>query len=244
MARAAALGSCGRLLESRADLVASLELLPAAVAARTRVIAACAGVERLLGEHAQARARLAAALERLPEPASPEAVALGLELAVGSLFGADYPATREWTARALAGARPLGDPASTATAAGALAMAEAFCGATEAGGRPPGGGSRHRRRATRRRAGGTARRGRLPPLTAELHLDRFDDAATHAGRGLELARATGHMSPMLVPQLLPPRRGCCADGSPTRRGSSTARSSGRGPEASPRRWRGRSSIAR
>ena len=47
-------------------------------------------IEHLLGEHEEARARLADALEQLPDPATPEAVALMIELAVDSLFEADY----------------------------------------------------------------------------------------------------------------------------------------------------------
>src|SRR4051794_39828708 len=87
--RAAARAGRGRRAPARRDLLEGLELLPVdAVAPRTGLTAACAGIEHLLGDHEQARARLGAALEQLPDPASGEAVALKLELAIGSLFDA------------------------------------------------------------------------------------------------------------------------------------------------------------
>ena len=78
------------LLTARAGAFAATGLLPEqAVAPRTGLTAACAGIEHLLGEHEQARKRLTGALAELPDGAGPEAVALKLELALGSVFAAD-----------------------------------------------------------------------------------------------------------------------------------------------------------
>src|SRR4051794_14539206 len=95
-ARAGALVAIGQLAAARRDLLEGMDLLPAdAVAPRTGLTAACAGIEHLLGDHEQAHERLAGALTRLPDPASRDAVALRLELAIGSLFDADYGAMRD-----------------------------------------------------------------------------------------------------------------------------------------------------
>jgi ATP/maltotriose-dependent transcriptional regulator MalT len=201
-ARASALAAIGQLAAARRDLLEGIELLPMdVVAPRTGLTAACAGIEHLLGDHEQARARLAGALEQLPDPASPEAVALRLELAIGSLFNADYEAMRDFACEALAGARPLGDRPLTATAAGLAALAEACVGRVAEA-------ESHRAEAlalvdaltdaelaTRLAAAGYL-------ATAELYLDRYGEATAHAGHGLDVARATGQMSPTLVPTLM------------------------------------------
>src|SRR4051794_22419244 len=201
-ARAGALAAIGQLAAARRDLLEGSELLPPdAVATRTGLIAACAGIEHLLGDHEQAPGRLAGALEQLPDPASPEAVALKLELAIGSLFDADYEAMRDFACAALDGARPLDDRPLTATAAGLAALAEACLGRVAEA-------ESHRGEAlalvealtdaelaTRLAAAGYL-------ATAELYLDRYGDATAHAGRGLDVARATGQMSPTLVPTLM------------------------------------------
>src|SRR4051794_8927194 len=201
-ARASALAATGQLAAARRDLLEGIELLPVgAVAPRTGLTAACAGIEHLLGDHERARARLAAALEQLPDPASPEAVALKLELAIGSLFDADYEAMRNFACEALGGARPLGDLPLTATAAGLAALAEA-CSGRVAEAESHRGEARalveamtDAELATRLAAAGYL-------ATAELYLDRYGEAAAHAGRGLDVARATGQMSPTLVPTLM------------------------------------------
>jgi ATP/maltotriose-dependent transcriptional regulator MalT len=201
-ARAGALAAIGQLAAARHDLLEGIELLPVhAVAPRTGLTAACAGIEHLLGDHEQARARLAGALEQLPDAASPEAVALNLELAIGSLFDADYAAMRDFACEALDGARPLDDRPLTATAAGLAALAEACLGLVAEA-------ESHRAEALAlvdalsdtELASRLAAAGYL--ATAELYLDRYEEAAAHAGRGLDVARATGQMSPTLVPTLM------------------------------------------
>ena len=63
-----------------------------AEALRVRLTVACAGVEHLLGRHAEAHARLERALAELEDPGSPEAVALMIELAVDGLYRASTSA--------------------------------------------------------------------------------------------------------------------------------------------------------
>ena len=179
-------------------------LLPEqAVALRTRLTAACAGdrapARRARGRRAQ---RLADALEQLPDPATPEAVELMMELAVGQ----PVPGGLRGDVR-LGHARRSTAPGRWATARWPP--------------RPPA-CSRWRRRARERSSEAEAHRATARELvdalpdaqlaprlaaagylaTAELYLDRFEEAAAHAGRGLELARATGQMSPTLVPTLV------------------------------------------
>ena len=201
-ARAGLLAATGQLAAARELLLESVGVVSEEdIATRIRLTAACAGIEHLLGRHGEARARLAAALERVPEGASREAVALKLELASQSVFDTDYAAMRTRAADALDGARPLGDPALTATAAALLAMADACLGDIPA--------------ATAHHAEATALVDAMPDsqLAArlqaigflahcELYLDRYVAALAHARRGAELARATGQVSPTLVPALL------------------------------------------
>lgn len=201
-ARAHVRAATGPLAAARADLVEAIGLLPEqAIAARTSLTAACAGIELLLGEHEQAHARLAGALEQLPDRAGPEAVALMIELAIESLFGARYEAMRDWARDALDGARPLGVRALTATTVGLAALAEACTGRIAAA-------EAHREEAvglvdalpdaelaTRLSAAGYL-------ANAELYLDRYEQAAAHAGRGLRVAKATGQMVPTLMPALV------------------------------------------
>src|SRR5207249_10097907 len=67
----------------------------------SRVARACAAVESLLGRQEQARARLARALEALPDHGSPEAVALMLELVVNALWRTRHEEMHEAAERAV-----------------------------------------------------------------------------------------------------------------------------------------------
>ena len=77
LARARALAAEGRLAESHADL-----LEPASRSCRRtrrpacQLTTTCAGVERLLGRHDEAHARLLARLDHLPDASAPDAIAL------------------------------------------------------------------------------------------------------------------------------------------------------------------------
>lgn len=61
-----------------------------------QLVTTCAGVERLLGRHDEAHARLLASLDALPEQAAADAISLMLELAVDALFRSDPESLLEW----------------------------------------------------------------------------------------------------------------------------------------------------
>jgi ATP/maltotriose-dependent transcriptional regulator MalT len=126
---ATALGSAGRLEESRAALHELLGLLPQeASAVRARVVAFIALIEHLVGRHGEATALLLAALEELPDRRSPEAAGLMIELALDGMYEPDFERMAGWAREAYATAVPLGDPALLATAAGALSNGEYHVG--------------------------------------------------------------------------------------------------------------------
>ena len=133
LARARALGACGLLEESRADLLESLALVPGEmVATEVQLTVACAGIEHMLGRYSEARARISAALDRIPDATAPEAVLLMTVLAFDGLFRADFEAMRNAAERALEVARPLDDRALTAMAAAVVTLANAWGGESEA----------------------------------------------------------------------------------------------------------------
>ena len=114
LSRARALVATGQFADGHAALLESIALVPAdAVALRVRLTTACAGVEHLLGRHEQAHARLASAMDSLRDPASREAAALMIELAMDGFSRMDYELMREWAERALehrkAARRPAAD---------------------------------------------------------------------------------------------------------------------------------------
>ena len=191
LSRARALVATGQFADGHAALLQSIGLLPPeAVALRVRLTTACAGVEHLLGRHVQAHARLASAMAGLRDPASPEAAALMIELAMDGFFRMDYDVMREWAERALSTARRVGDRPLTAAALAALAFACATSGATPEG---------------------EARRSEAATLVAdldddelalrldaavnlagtELYLDRYEEAEGHSARAIAVGRATG-----------------------------------------------------
>ena len=125
LSRARALVATGQFADGHAALLESIALVPAdSVALRVRLTTACAGVEHLLGRHEQAHARLASAMDGLRDPASREAAALMIELAMDGFFRMDYELMREWAERALSTARPLGDRPLTAAAVAVLRLRE------------------------------------------------------------------------------------------------------------------------
>ena len=130
LARAGALVATGRLADAHAILLESLALAPAdEPALRVRLAVACAGIERLRGDHERAHARLIGALDGLEDHGSREAVVLMVELATGAFYRVEYEPMRDWAARALTAAHRLGDRPLTAAALAALALACASAGA-------------------------------------------------------------------------------------------------------------------
>jgi len=186
LARSAAQTASGHFADSHSVLLEALAIAPddATVARR------CAAVESLLGRHEQAGARLASAIERLPDQGSAEAVALMNELAVNLVWRARYEEMHACAERAVRAARRLGDPPLTAAALALLTMAESMTGAAE------------RAAASRREATALvdslsdedlARHPESATRLAgtDLYAGWYADGDRHATRALAVARATG-----------------------------------------------------
>ena len=142
LARAEALGATGRLEESRADLLESLELVPAElVACEVRLTVACAGMEHMLGRHREARARIPprSSRSRIPRAGGGP---LMIVLAFDGLFRTDFDAMREAAARALDAARPLGDRPLDGNGRRGAGARVRFGGRAPKPPRPPRGGGR------------------------------------------------------------------------------------------------------
>jgi DNA-binding CsgD family transcriptional regulator len=201
-ALAGAQAATGRFEDSRAALLESIDLTPEEETLRVQLIGACAGVEQLLGHHDEAHDRLSAALAALADPSSPQAVELALHLAAGGFFRMDYAGMRGWGKRALVVARGL-DESLTAASLAVLAVAAAFTG-------PVAEAEAHRAEAAAivDSLSDDDLAGRLDALSslsaADLYLHRYADAASHAERGLAIARATGQgdFAPFLIPVLV------------------------------------------
>ena len=127
-AQAQAHMAAGQFFDAYDCWLAALERMEGApLASRVGLIAACAALENLLGEHAKAHHRLMTALDATGGDASPAAVALLIELAIDGLYRIDHPTAAMWGERALAAARqlPAGRPAASAAGVYALALVQA-----------------------------------------------------------------------------------------------------------------------
>jgi DNA-binding CsgD family transcriptional regulator len=186
LARSAAQTASGHFADSHSVLLEALALAPD----DATVVRRCAAVESLLGRHEQAGARLASAIERLPDQGSAEAVALLNELAVNLVWRARYVEMHACAERAVTAARRLGDPPLTAAALALLTLAESMTGAAE------------HAEACRREA--TALVDSLSDEDLARHLESaarlagtelyggwYADGDRHASRALAVARATG-----------------------------------------------------
>jgi DNA-binding NarL/FixJ family response regulator len=203
MATATALTTAGRLKEARAAVLQALALVPTdAIEKRVRLTAVCAGIEQQLGHHQESHGRLLAALDELTDRNSEAGVSLMVALATDGFYQVRYDQMVEWGLGALAASSGLGDRSLTAAAEAVLALGYAFTGATdEANG--------HRLAAARIVDAMTddeltIRRDALGHLAAaELYLERFEETAAHARRGIEMARAAGegNFFPTLFPCL-------------------------------------------
>jgi ATP/maltotriose-dependent transcriptional regulator MalT len=197
-ARASALTATGHFTDSHRALLDALAIVPQdAPAVRARLVRACAGVESNLGRHEQARELLERALAGLPDPGSPEAVALVIELAMNGFWRADYAAMQDSAGRAVNAARALEDAPLTAAALAVLALADSVMGAAE------------RAESDRSEAAALVESlsddelaRRLDAAAwlagAELYLDRYAEADDHAARALAVGRATGQGELFLV----------------------------------------------
>ena len=201
LARARALAAQGRLAESHVDLLESIAFAPAETAGlHVQLATTCAGVERLLGRHEQAHARLVAGLEQVPNPAAPDAISLMIELAIDGLFRADPDSVCDWGKRALDAARESQERPLVAAAAAILTLGHAVAGSIA--------------EARSAYAEASALLGSMSDeelsaridaaaylASAATYLDRYDDAVAHAERALRLGRAAGHLHPTLLPAL-------------------------------------------
>jgi len=201
LARARALAAQGRLDESHADLLETIVLAPAeAVSLRVQLATTCASVERLLGRHDEAHARLVASLEELPDPAAPDAISLMIELAIDALFRAEPESVRDWATRALRAARELGERPLVAAAAAILTLAHAVAGSIAEAQTAYGEASALLAAMSDEEL--SARVDAAAYLgSAGTYLDRYDEAAAHLERALRLGRAAGHLHPTLLPAL-------------------------------------------
>jgi ATP/maltotriose-dependent transcriptional regulator MalT len=200
--RAQALGLAGELPASQATMDEVLGVLPRNQM-RTRAVVFCAMVERLLGRHAEARARLLAEFDALAGKEFPETASLAIELSFVGLMQGDFAANRTWALRALELARRFGSEPIAATALGFLAMSSHATGDMAA--------------AAARLDEAALLVDAMPDsdLTKridatlwlgwnETYLERYHDAIRHLRRGLRLINLTGQVS--LLPLML-----CCLD---------------------------------
>lgn len=182
------LASIGELDRSRDALLEALALSPESD--RIGLVAACASVENLMGRHTEAHRRLKRALDELPEKGSTARVDLLIALATDAMHRRDFAAYYRWAERAREVAESLDSPVSKALALATNAYAAAVCGDVDAAARlcVP----------TAELVDGMADDevvSQLETVTnlagAELYIDRYEEAARHATRGVRLAKATG-----------------------------------------------------
>jgi DNA-binding CsgD family transcriptional regulator len=157
-------------------------------------------MDQALGDHDASHARLERTLAELPDGASRESVDLMLALAVDSFFRKDLPRMQQWGRRAVDLAAEWGDLPRLAAAHGAEAMALALSAEVAAAETQLAAAVDLVDRMTDEEVAG--RVDALGSIAgAELYLDRYLEAVTHAERGLRIARATGTLA--LVPTLVP-----------------------------------------
>ena len=198
-ARAGALATCGHFAESHAALLESYRLAPAdAVALRIRLTTACAGIEHLLGLHEAAHQRLTDALADLDDPASPEAVALMLELAIGRRLHDAVPPDRS-TSPSGPSTPPdrSGDRTADRHRRRRAGLGHGTVRPRPRGGEVPRRGGRAGRRISRTATWPRRLDSAVHLAGAELYLDRFAAAGDHAERVIAVARATGQ--PAFIP---------------------------------------------
>ena len=182
---AAALAAVGRLTECRDALVELLDLVgPAPTPQRLSLVARCAAVEGVIGRHADARARLLAALRDAP-PDRQGTVLLGL--ATAASYTGDVAGMRRWAGRAAEAAAD--DPLLLADAEGCGAVGALWDGEGRLA------GELLDRAAERLRGVEDSALDARPECArqvagAQLLAERYADAADTSARGLASARRT------------------------------------------------------
>src|SRR5918995_2139598 len=185
------LRSTGDLDRCVATLLEAIELVPAGeTGLRVTLTARCAAAENFLGRHGQAKRRLAAAFESLPDHGSPEAVTALLALMAAAFFTFDVDGACSLARRALATARPLEDPVLIGAAASALAYSCSNAGTVLETGSSVDEAVVHLDAVP-----DEALAGHLDAVNrlawSEFMIERDEDAIRHAARGVSVARATG-----------------------------------------------------
>jgi DNA-binding CsgD family transcriptional regulator len=187
-----ALAAAGRLEDSRTALNEALARWPTDgdPEGRMGLIVVCASVERLLGRHQEARARLAAATREIDDPDSAAGVALAIELAIERIFSMDYATVPEPALAAVRSATVLGDPILCAAAATVAGFGE-YCVCDVVGAR-----TRISEAAQLLSTLDDATVARQPDALSllgwtERCLDRYEAAVCHFTRGIAVARASG-----------------------------------------------------
>ena len=191
LASAEALGEIGRFQDGHRALQESLAIVPdESIDLRTRLIASCARIERLLGKHDDAHDRLAGALGSLRDRSSPEAVALMIELVIDAFYRIENETARRWATEAVRAARRFEDPPLNAAAAAALALSSSLSGASA-----PAEAECLEAAALVDALSDEELSLRLDAAAnlagAELFRDHFAEAEAHAERLLSVGRATG-----------------------------------------------------
>jgi DNA-binding CsgD family transcriptional regulator/tetratricopeptide (TPR) repeat protein len=198
--RAHALGLAGELAASRETMDGLLGVLPRGHRAlRTQAVVFCGMVERLLGLHAEARARLLAEFDALSGKELPEIASLAIELSFAGLMRGDFAANRDWAQRALDLARRFGSEPIAATALGFLAMGHYAAGDMTAA------AAQLDEAALLVDAMPDSELAKRIDATLwlgwnETYLERYHDAVRHLRRGLRLINVTGqvHLLPLML----------------------------------------------
>ncbi|MFE5655827.1 AAA family ATPase [Streptomyces sp. NPDC056517] len=199
--RAQALGSAGRVAESR-DLLHHLVdtcRAPDTAELRTSAVLLCAFMERHLGRYPEADALLRRELERTPGPRPDLRTWLVVEWGCRALFAARYPEVRSVVDRTLEEARRRRDEAGTAEVLTLAALGEVYEGETAAA-------RVHAAEAAALTDTFTDGELAAHPESlvrlgwTEVFLEEYGRAERHATRGIGMARRAGR--PFALSQLL------------------------------------------
>ena len=195
LAMANALFAAGLIEPSHSALCKVLERMPAEHPARLAIVAACGGVELLLGRHRDARSRLTLAYRSQQDSGSPAAVRLQIELACGALYEEQFDDMLAWAEQARQGAARLGQRAFEAMATGLLTIAQYFLGV-------PASDTVDQAAACMDALDDAELGGCLELViwvgAAELVLERHERGIEHYRRAIDVARATGQGAALLV----------------------------------------------
>jgi DNA-binding CsgD family transcriptional regulator/RecA/RadA recombinase len=197
LAMANARAGAGEIGQSHRALCEALERMPAEHPARLSIVAACAGVELLLGRLHDARSRLTLAYRSQQDTRSAAAVRLQIELAAGACYEDRFDQMLEWAEQAREGAALLGQRAIEAVATGQMAVAQHFLALPAF--------DTMERAAAAMDALDDAEVAACPDLGtwvpggAEQALERHARAVEHCQRVIDVARATGQGASVLVP---------------------------------------------